>query len=317
MMQPPLSPAQRPAASRSLARVPSLTSLYVQALTPRVDTVTRLASRLRRDAPHATVEHRSLPEVTYVVDGVRGDPVELARYCTVVGAARSEVMPAGYVHVLAFPVAMALMVSAQFPLPVAGMVHVANSVEVARPVLVGETLTVAAWARNLAEHAKGTQVDLVTEVSVQGEVVWRGVSTYLAKGTFLRGRGEVRTPDPFVPPFPTGSWSLPASLGRDYAAVSGDRNPIHLSALTAKPFGFPSAIAHGMYTSARALAEADPLVGDRFRWTVTFAKPVLLPGRVSVAITPHGEGRQGAEYVGWNPKNGTVHFRGDITALDE
>lgn len=183
MMQPPLSPAQRPAVSRSLARVPSLTSLYVQALTPRVDTVTRLASRLRRDAPHATVEHRSLPEVTYVVDGVRGDPVEVARYCTVVGAARSEVMPAGYVHVLAFPVAMALMVSAQFPLPVAGMVHVANSVEVARPVLVGETLTVAAWARNLAEHAKGTQVDLVTEVSVQGR--WCGG---VCPPTWLRAR---------------------------------------------------------------------------------------------------------------------------------
>ena len=57
-------------------------------------------------------------------------------------------------------------------------------------------------------------------------------------------------------------WSLPASASRAYAAVSGDVNPIHMSALTAKAFGFPRAIAHGMYTAARALSEyeADPEV---------------------------------------------------------
>lgn len=33
-----------------------------------------------------------------------------------------------------------------------------------------------------------------------------------------------------------------------------DLNPIHLHALTAKAFGFPRALAHGMYTSARAFS---------------------------------------------------------------
>ncbi|MGO1340962.1 MAG: MaoC/PaaZ C-terminal domain-containing protein, partial [Cellulosimicrobium funkei] len=96
-------------------------------------------------------------------------------------------------------------------------------------------------------------------------------------------------PAAFVPPPPTARWALGAGTGRAYAAVSGDRNPIHTSALGAKAFGFPRAIAHGMYTAARALAEAGPGRGDAYDWTVTFAKPVLLPGTVDVALRPAGD----------------------------
>ena len=71
--------------------------------------------------------------------------------------------------------------------------------------------------------------------------------------------------------------------------MSGDRNPIHTSALGAKAFGFPRAIAHGMYTAARALAEAGPRRGDAYDWTVSFAKPVLLPSTVDVALRPAGD----------------------------
>jgi acyl dehydratase len=75
-------------------------------------------------------------------------------------------------------------------------------------------------------------------------------------------------------------WQLPAQLGRDYAKASGDFNPIHLHALTAKAFGFPRAIAHGMWTLARTLAALQPskqlaaanVHGD-------FKSPMLLPGR--------------------------------------
>ena len=74
------------------------------------------------------------------------------------------------------------MVRADFPLPLLGMVHLDNVVEHRRPIGAAEELEIAAWPENLRPHRAGTQLDMVVEVSAGGETVWRGVSTYLAKG---------------------------------------------------------------------------------------------------------------------------------------
>ena len=63
-------------------------------------------------------------------------------------------------------------------------------------------------------------------------------------------------------------------------SVSGDLNPIHMHPLTAKAFGFPTAIAHGMWTKARCLAALHPRLPDHFRVEVQFRKPILLPATV-------------------------------------
>jgi len=202
------------------------------------------------------------------------------------------------------------MVRGDFPLPLLGMVHLANSVSVVRPVRLGDALEVRAWAQGLRPHRRGVQVDLVTEIAVERTdaeraaglglpattLAYRGVSTYLAKGVELPGAPDPAglapsdaPSDASAPPLPTARWSLGGGTGRAYAAVSGDRNPIHTSALGARAFGFPRAIAHGMYTAARALAEAGPARGATYDWTVAFAKPVLLPSTVDVAIRPAGE----------------------------
>ena len=78
-------------------------------------------------------------------------------------------------------------------------------------------------------------------------------------------------------------WKLPEDLGRRYGSVSGDRNPIHLHQYTAKLFGFPRAIAHGMWTKARALAALESTLPDAYTVDVSFRKPILLPGRVTFA----------------------------------
>jgi acyl dehydratase len=49
--------------------------------------------------------------------------------------------------------------------------------------------------------------------------------------------------------------SVPGNAGRAYGALSGDRNPIHLSALTSQLFGFKRPIAHAMYLVARLEGE--------------------------------------------------------------
>lgn len=278
----------------------------------------------------------TLPDVVYRVTGV--PTAELAHhlhdYQRLLHEPVTDVLPAGYLHVLAFPLATAVMVRGDFPLPLLGMVHLANDVEVRGPVRLGDVLEVRAWAENLRPHKRGVQVDLVAEVRSQADPtaapVWRGTSTYLAKGFHLpwtdesdaaetepADDGEDRAPaGTWTPPLPTARWALGPGTGRAYGAVSGDRNPIHLSALSAKAFGFPRAIAHGMYTAARALADVGNARGDAYRWTVEFASPVLLPGTVDVAVTPDPEpGSQGFAYVGWNGGRGRQHFRGTVTPL--
>ena len=307
-----------------LPGVPGLGGLYARGFAASA----RLAA-----AGRAGRAPRTLPDVAYLAAGIRADADHLTAYQHLLGESASDVLPAGFVHVLAFPVATALMVRPDFPLPLVGMVHLANLVTQLRPVSLGDLLDVRAFAQNLAPHRLGTQVELVTEVRVAGAdhdvsagpVAWRGVSTYLAKGVRL---GSERTADadadadkrtPFVPPVPTGQWRLAADTGRRYAAVSGDRNPIHLSALTAKALGFPRAIAHGMYSASRALAVVGAARGDAFTWAVEFAKPVLLPGTVTVQVAPD-TGRSADDgtpyaYAGWNARTGKPHFTGGVRPI--
>ncbi|PFG41821.1 MaoC dehydratase-like protein [Isoptericola jiangsuensis] len=295
-----------------------------------------------------------LPTVALRVSGVTTSELRghLRDYQRLLHEPVSDVLPAGYLHVLAFPLATAVMVRGDFPLPLLGMVHLANHVEMRGPVRVGDVLEVRAWAENLRPHRRGVQVDLVAEIWPDGDDSglprWRGVSTYLAKGFTApepdvvlpavpvdpapRGRtagrdvvppehdlatGATTSPtDAWVPPLPTGRWALGPGTGRAYAAVSGDRNPIHLSSLSAKAFGFPRAIAHGMYTASRALADVGHARGDAYRWTVEFAQPVLLPGTVDVAVTPElCDTPDGFGYVGWNARRGRRHFQGEVTPL--
>jgi acyl dehydratase len=72
--------------------------------------------------------------------------------------------------------------------------------------------------------------------------------------------------------------------------VSGDVNPIHLHALTARALGFPRAIAHGMWTAARTLAALGASTAGPSTSHVWFAKPVLLPSTVELVVGEAGDG---------------------------
>lgn len=335
----PLASGSGPSRETTLPGVPGLGGLLRSGAGEVVGRLARTATaRLPRRAGDRDASVPALPDVVYrVADVGTGDPASvrrLAAYQRLVGEPGSDALPAGYLHALGFPVAAALMTRRDFPLPVLGMVHLANAATVLRPVRLGDVLEVRAWAQAMRPHRRGTQVDLVTEVSVRRDpsaggtnqaaqaLAYRGVSTYLARGVDLgaradAGAGAAGARD-FVAPLPTARWTLDAGVGRAYAAVSGDRNPIHTSALGARALGFPRAIAHGMYTAARALAEAGH--GSTYEWTVAFATPVLLPGTVDVAITPAPDaawlrpvGRTGSgyAYAGWDGA-GRLHFTGTV-----
>lgn len=225
----------------------------------------------------------TLPDVRYSRAGIRVAVDDLVAYSRVCRFPVTGTLPPTYPHLLSFPLQMAVMSSDRFPLPLLGAVHVENRIETVRPVDVDEPLDVSVWAQDLRPHRRGRQVDLVSEVGVRGEVVWRGVSTYLSRGT---EHADAESSDPpSTEPLAgvTGGprWRFTEGTGRSYAAVSGDWNPIHVHALTARPLGFPTAIAHGMYSYARVLASLGPrlpVAGLTSR--VWFRKPLRLPSTV-------------------------------------
>src|SRR5699024_7225693 len=162
-------------------------------------------------------------------------------------------------------------------------------------------LTLSSSAADLRAHRSGTQVDLLGEARVGDDIVWSGRSTYLARGRQPSGTEpsqsgpilpknaeETVQTSPRIGGRPSALWRLPAGLGRDYAAVSGDVNPIHLWGLTAKAFGFPRAIAHGMWVHARALAALEGRLPDAYQVSVDFRKPVLLPSTVGFSFVQDG-----------------------------
>ena len=223
---------------------------------------------------------------------MRADLAKLTEFAHLMGEPARDILPSGYLHALVFPAAMSVMVQEDFPLPLLGMIHLRNQVQHFAPVLFSDELSVRAWARDLAGHRIGTQVQIVAEIHTADgtELLWRGVSTYLAKGVFLPGLDKPTPAAPrveFAPPAPTAQWQLGVDTGRAYAAVSGDFNPIHLSVLSAKALGLRRSIAHGMYAAARVLATVPQAKPHAFSWDISFDSPVFLPATVSLEVLDH------------------------------
>jgi acyl dehydratase len=259
-----------------------------------------------------------MPALERSLSGVRVDPARLADYAKVCGFTLRDELPATYLHVKAFPLHMQLMTDGRFPFPAVGLVHLSNRITVHRPARVSETFDLVVRTTPIEPHPKGRTFALVSEARVDGQLVWVDESVMLrrdgdsatpAEGNEGAGSREARQCDPAERAQGAGApvtWSLPGDLGRRYGSVSGDRNPIHMHALSARLFGFPQAIAHGMWTKARCLAALEPLPAA-YTVDVSFKRPILLPGRVTFAA-------EGERFVVRSAKDpDTIHLEGTVT----
>ncbi|MHB1808299.1 MAG: MaoC/PaaZ C-terminal domain-containing protein [Solirubrobacteraceae bacterium] len=282
---------------------------------------------------------RGLPDSRIVLPSVRVEPERVAAYAKVCGFTLRRELPIAYPHVLAFPLHIAIMADGSFPFGAVGLVHVENRIVRHVGIPIGQELSIAVSAGELASHRRGRTFTLRTEVSADGELVWEGFSTMLRRGggsdpgdrasdsgdgasgegggsRANRASGDGGGPranrasgesDPSGAPgtdagtrdprceggsaqLPAvATWRLPRDLGRRYAAVSGDSNPIHMHPLGARLFGFPSAIAHGMWSKARCLAALESRLPPACEASVRFRKPIVLPARVELSCSPPSE----------------------------
>lgn len=209
------------------------------------------------------------------------DSAKMRKYQEICGFDSSEFVPATWLHVQTFPLHAGIMSGSDWPFPALGTVHTINEMRQFRPVSVHEQLDIHVRASNLNPHKKGAALDLIGLIRVGKEPVWAGRSTYLVTGYDLPGEPPKSKREELPEAEPSETWELPADLGRSYARVSNDYNPIHLNSVTSKLFGFKRPIVHGMWTHARALAALGDSLPEAYSVRTQFTKPVSLPAKVS------------------------------------
>lgn len=231
---------------------------------------------------HGKLNKTQLPTATYSVENLSIDHDNLADYRKICGFANNSYVPATYFAVLSQSLQMNMMVKEPFPFAMLGLVHIHNNVTQFRRIKDTANFKMTVKFDNLKEHDKGKQFDFVTHVYENDELVWQGVSTYLSRQK--KPRTAKKTAEISEKPTLDENdlhqfWQVSEDIGRRYAFVSGDFNLIHLHPLSAKAFGFPKAIAHGMWTKAKCLAQLDDLP-NAFSCNVDFKLPVFLPSEV-------------------------------------
>jgi acyl dehydratase len=233
----------------------------------------------------------TLPTRTVTVDGLAIDPANVAAYCAVTGLRFGDGVPLTYPFALTFPSVMSLVSGFDFPFAAMGSVHVENVITRYRPIAVTDVVDVTVHAEHLREHRKGLLVDVITDVKVGNDVAWHQVTTFLhQQRTSLSGEPKPEPKKQQKLPPPNAVLSITPGQIRTYASVGGDHNPIHTSSIGAKLFGFPTAIAHGMFSAAAVLANIEAQLPDAVQYSVRFGKPVVLPAKAGLYVTKTTDG---------------------------
>jgi acyl dehydratase len=267
--------------TRTFDRAPAGPPLMLKAALPAIPVVGSL--------PGIKHERGGLPDTTLRRTRVTTELAHLDRYNEVCGFSRAETLPATYPHIAAHTLHLSLMTDTAFPFPPMGAVHLRNRITQHRPIGREEIYDLSLRAASDDPHPKGRLISLVSQAHVGGELVWDETMTVLFRSR--NGGDEPTAPALAGVEAPQGvvHWKLGGDLGRRYGAVSGDRNPIHLYPWTAKAFGFPRQIAHGMWTKAHSLATLQNRLPDAYTVDVEFKRPVLLPSTVVFGTESEGD----------------------------
>lgn len=250
-----------------------------------------------------------VPQLQVRVSAVQVKPSRLAAYREICGFAESEELPITFPQVLAAPLHMWLMLRPEFPIPLIGLVHLRNRFEVLGALPADAAYDVSCSIVEGRRTHQGYEVDVATEfANHEGQTVYRSLMTVLHR---IKSESSPQRPKPAATAASLSeyrSFDVPADIGRRYAPIGGDFNPIHLTALSAKALGFPRAIAHGMWSLATAAALIESARGRASRTlSVQFRQPLLLPGKVALRFRA---GAQGAEFALLSRTSDKLHFTG-------
>jgi hypothetical protein len=268
--------------------------------------------------PSQVPEGGEVPRIEARLAKVQVDRKHLAAYSEICGAAAGATLPIAYPHILAMPLHLAMLGAEAFPVKLFGLVHVHNRIAMRQPLSADEPAEIRSWIEGHRETERGQEFDLHTEYVVAGEPLWDETCTFLARKRAPAGGAAKTTQSkgvdvPDAVAMKSSSFRAPAGLGRRYGFISGDVNPIHMSDITAKAFGFPRAIAHGMWSLGRLASdfEADQFDGG-CELSVSFKLPIYMPAWLMLQRWPieNGSGFALRDAQGEKP-----HLTGTLKSL--
>jgi hypothetical protein len=169
-----------------------------------------------------------------------------------------------------------------------------------RPLRAQEPMRIRVWVGETRWKTRGVEFDFHTAVFTEGHsdpawlgrtVIFRSVKTKRDQDPSSAHKAPDLILDGEMQPL-----KLSADLGRRYAPIAGDYNPIHLYPLTARLFGFKRPIVHGMWTLAYAMSrlihdqdtshdtsgEANLLLLTTGVLSVRFRRPLFLPSEAQL-----------------------------------
>jgi acyl dehydratase len=260
---------------------------------------------------------RHVPRIEATLEELVLTRARIDAFARVAGSAPDHKCPLTLPHVAAMPLHLAILTSNAFPVRLLGLVHVENEIEQHRWLEADQSISLRVSLEGYEDTPRGHEFSLATEASIDGEVVSRATSRFLARRPKRAGNGKPRSEstaaiDP--PAVTTTSWHCDADIGRRYGWISGDMNPIHLTDMSARLFGFDRAIAHGMWTLARIAHELGPAFPDgALRVETRFRAPIRLPAWV---MLHHWRIGRRTEFRLRDSGGERIHVEGAVEPLD-
>jgi len=253
-----------------------------------------------------------IPKIEVTLKGFALEGAHLAAYNAVCQLPEGT-MAMTYPQVVAAPLHMHVMTQPNFPLPLVGIVHLRNVITQKAVLSVGTPYDVHVRIGESRRTKLGIEVDLLTDYLADGEALWSAVTTVLHR---IKSKEKGRSAPPPAPPAVAARYmpfTVPEDIGRRYAPVARDYNPIHLYPFTAKLLGFDRAIAHGMWSVARVLGLLLPdYPGTPAQLSIQFKQPLLLPGRVTFKAVNRGDG---VDFDLLAREGGKTHLSGRLEGL--
>jgi acyl dehydratase len=226
-------------------------------------------------------------------DQVPVEASDLAAYRQFMGLA--EEAPLSYLYLLAQRAQIATMLDQDFSIAIIGMIHLENYLYQKAPFRYDQPFDIE--VRVAVDYKASGSLSPVLEVVFWQKkiLVAHCESRYLAKRKSKQPKNiskNTSTLEPATNWAWSETWTLAADTGRQYARVSGDRNPIHTSTLFARLVGFARPIAHGWYAVARAVGQIQQQSGRSIAGIeVQFKSPVLLPSQVTLQVSAPSAGQ--------------------------
>jgi acyl dehydratase len=271
----------------------------------------------------------SLIPLQYELKNVTIDRNHVEKYINVCGFPKATVtnaeieVPLTYPQLLGFRMQLLLFLDKLFPFPAMGLVHMTNTVKQYRKVQSGMKVNVIVRLDDkLIIHPKGYCFDVICDIysteqkDMKPLLIWSSTSTYLTRKTH---KSDVKiTYESVMKDSDTAElvdiqepWKLKGDLGRKYASVSEDYNPIHITAISASLFGFSKGcIAHGLWTSSKAIGvltatspsliatdDLSPSSNKYLEYYVEYKTPIFLPNTVILTGKQEDKSSNGGKYI--------------------